>query len=270
MRRRNGFALLAVLWLIAALGIVAAVGLAAGRTGAGATRNRILLSRSVWAREACIAILAARIAEDSAAAVGGAGIRSLPPVDLGRGTWCDARVEDPSGRLNLNRAEQATLATLFADPALAAGFLAWRHEHGPLADAAELRFVAGFDSTGAARLAEFTTTRGSGAVNLNEAAPEVLGAVAGLPHEAIEVVLGRRRAGQPVASLDELLALVSRPSQQVILEDYAGWLARVRFTPAELVAVVRGGVAGTPITSTATLTLVPVPGRLAVVRRESE
>ncbi len=270
MNRRNGFALLAVLWLVAALGIVAAAGLAIGRTGAGVTRNRILLARSGWAREACIAILAARVAEDSAAGSTGLAIRSLPRVDLGRDTWCDARIEDPAARINLNRADQETLARLFGDAALAAVLVDWRSKQGPLADPAELRYVTGFDSITALRFAEFTTTRGSGAVNLNEAPPEVLTALVGLPREAMELVLARSRGRRPIASLDELLALTSRATQQAVLEDYTGWLARVRFTPADLVATVRGGVAGTPITSSATLTLVPVPGRLAIVRRESE
>jgi hypothetical protein len=55
-----------------------------------------------------------------------------------------------------------------------------------------------------------------------------------------------------------------------MLQDYAGWLARLAFTPARLVAEVRGGIEGTPITSTTTLTLAPVADRLAILRRESE
>ncbi len=270
MRTRRGFALLAVLWLVAALGIVTAVGIAAGRMGAGATRNRILLARSAWAREACVAILMARFAEDSATDLAGLRMRTLPPVDLGRGTWCEARIEDPGARIHLNQADSATLERLFQSPEQASALLDWRRRHGPLADVAELRFVAGFDSTTAARVADRTTTRGSGAVNLNLASREVLAAVAGLPEEAIELALSRRQVGRPVASLDELLALLSRPSQQVILQDYTGWLTRVRFTPAQLSASVTGGVSGTHIMSTVVLTLVPVPGRLALIRRESE
>jgi type II secretory pathway component PulK len=270
MTNRRGFALLAVLWLVAALGMMAAVGLAAGRTGAAVTRNRILLTRAGWAREACIAILMARVAEDSAAALAGARIRSLPSVDLGRGTWCAAQVEDPAARINLNRADSATLNRLFRSGELVHALLDWRKQHGPLDDATELRFVSGFDSSTAARFADLTTTRGSGGVNVNEASPEVLGAIAGLPGEAIELVLSRRRVGRPIASLEELLALVSRPSAQILLQDYTGWLTRVRFTPAQLTARVTGGVAGTPIVIVTTLMLAPAPGRLAMVRRESE
>ncbi|HOX21025.1 MAG TPA: type II secretion system protein GspK [Gemmatimonadales bacterium] len=270
MTTRRGFALLAVLWLIAALGIVAAVGLAAGRTGAQTTRNRILLTRASWAREACVAILMARFAEDSRAELAGLQVHALPPVDLGRGTWCRARLDDPGARINLNLADPGTLQGLFRDSDLASSLVAWRTQHGPLKDAAELRFVAGFDSGIAARFTDVVTTRGAGAVNLNAAPRMVLDAIPGLPREAIEVVVARRQTSRPIASLDEVIALTSRPTQALILHDYTGWLSRVRFAPAQIVAVVTGGVHGTPITSTATLTLVPVPKRMAVVRRESE
>jgi type II secretory pathway component PulK len=270
MDHRRGFALLAVLWLLAALGIVAAVGLAAGRMGAGATRNRMLLTRAGWAREACVAILHARVGEDSLALAPTLRLRGLPPVDLGRGTWCAARLEDPAARLNLNVADSATLARLLGSPERAAAVLDRRRRTGPLADVAELGSLPGFDSATVARLADLATVRGSGAVNVNEASAEVLGVMAGLPQDARDVVLRRRRTGHPVANLDELLALSARPTREAMLRDYGEWLARVTFSSGSLVAWVTGGVAGTPITSTVALTLAPVAGRLAVLRRESE
>lgn len=270
MRGRRGFALLAVLWLVAALGVVAAVGLAAGRTGALATRNRILLSRATWAREACLGILMARFAEDSTAEAAGAQLRVLPRVDLGRGTWCEVEIEDPGAKLNLNRADSTMLVQLLDSPELAAELLHWREQYGLFADVAELRSLPGFDSSLADRLGRLATTRGSGAVNVNEASEEVLGLIPGIPSEAVDIVLRRRSFGRPVTSLDELLALASPATRQALLQDYTGWLGRLRFTPAQLLARVTGGVDRTPITSTELLTLAPVPHRLAVVRREAE
>lgn len=267
---RRGFALLAVLWLVAALGTIAAVGLAAGRMGQGATRNRILLTRAAWAREACVAIILADFAEDTAAQAARRPMDALGPVDLGRGAWCDARIEDPAARINLNLADSVTLMRLLEHSELTAALLDRRRQSGPLAAVAELRFVAGIDSTTMDRLALFATTRGSGAVNVNEASPEVLGAIVDLPREALEILQSRRRVGRPVGSLDELLALASRPTREMMLHDYAGWLSRMTFAPAQFVAHVTGGIAGTPITSRATLTLAPVANRLAILRRESE
>src|SRR6266498_1464935 len=98
----SGFALLAVLWVLTALVALAAAALAVARTGSQATRNRILLARAEWAREACGEILLGRYAQDAA-------VRSLDTVDLGRGTWCTAALDDPSSRLNLNLADRAAL-----------------------------------------------------------------------------------------------------------------------------------------------------------------
>lgn len=271
MTNRRGFALLAVLWLVAALGIVAAVGLAAGRLGAATTRNRILLTRASWAREGCVAILMARLAEDTSTNPDSRPLRELPRVDLGRGTWCEARLEDPTSLINLNVADSTTLAHLLRSPDQAALLLAWRRAQGPLQDVAELRFIRGFDSSSVTALAEVATSRGSGTVNLNEASPEVLGALSGLPREALGIILSRRSARRPVTSLDDLLASLSPQNRAVMLSDYATWLGRVAFSTGQLVAHVTGGVDATPILSKVTLTLAPVVGRPpAVLRRESE
>src|SRR6266540_5776489 len=72
--QREGFALLAVLWVLTALTVLAGAALAVARTGSQATRNRILLARAEWAREACGEILLGRYAQDAA-------VRSLDTVD---------------------------------------------------------------------------------------------------------------------------------------------------------------------------------------------
>src|SRR6266540_5538711 len=100
----RGFALLAVLWMLTALVLLAAAALAVARTGSQATRNRILLARAEWAREACGEILLRRWASPPAPPTA-----RLDSVDLGRGTWCTAALDDPSSRLNLNLADRAAL-----------------------------------------------------------------------------------------------------------------------------------------------------------------
>src|SRR5690242_19582959 len=54
---RRGFALLAVLWVLTALTALVGTGLLVARFGADTTRNRVLLARAEWAREACGEIL---------------------------------------------------------------------------------------------------------------------------------------------------------------------------------------------------------------------
>ena len=103
---RRGFALLAVLWVLTALTALTGVGLLVARVGSETTRNRMLLARAEWAREACGEILSARFAVDPT-------IRGLAPIDLGRGTWCRASLQDPAAGLNLNTADRAALVQLF-------------------------------------------------------------------------------------------------------------------------------------------------------------
>src|SRR6266516_4724571 len=104
---RRGFALLAVLWVITALTALTGAGLLVARIGSTTTRNRVLLARAEWAREACGEILLARFASD-------ASVRALEPIDMGRGTWCRASIDDPCGKVNLNTADRDVLARLFA------------------------------------------------------------------------------------------------------------------------------------------------------------
>ncbi len=253
---RRGFALLAVLWVLTALVVLAGAGFAVARTGSLTTRNRVLLARAGWAREACVEILLARYAQDAA-------IRRLDPVDLGRGSWCAAALEDPAARLNPNLADRDALLTLLST-------VCHRRSVDSLADVAELRYVPGFDSALVARLSAFLTTRGTGVINVNAAPREVLATLPGITEEAILALLGRRLSGRPIQNADELAALVSRSARSALLANYPEFVRAATFAPAQLVAQVEGGVRGTTIVAQATLTLVPVPGRLAVIRRETE
>src|SRR5262245_57487159 len=151
---RRGVALLAVLWVLAALTALTGAGMVLARIGSETTRNRILLARAEWAREACGEILLSRFAAD-------ASIRRLKSIDLGRGTWCRASVDDPAARLNLKVADNDALVKLLT--ALRVGsqvtdsMLAVR-SRGPIYD---LRQVPGVDSALAARLEPYLTTRGA-------------------------------------------------------------------------------------------------------------
>src|SRR5882672_824621 len=164
---RRGFAPLAVLWVITALTALTGAGLLVARIGSTTTRNRVLLARTEWAREACGEILLARFAAD-------ASIRSLEPVDLGRGTWCRASINDPSSKVNLNTADRDVLARLFTqvgvEAAVADSVVALRRR-GAIYD---VRQVPGVDSSMLTQLSLFLTTRGTGVINVNAAPREVL------------------------------------------------------------------------------------------------
>jgi type II secretory pathway component PulK len=258
----KGFALLAVLWVITALTALTGAGLLVARLGSETTRNRVLLARGEWAREACSEILQSRFASDPT-------VRALEAVDLGRGTWCRASLEDPAARLNVNSADREAVTRLFkavgVPPALAESVIVWRAQDTLY----DLRQVPGLDSTLASRLMPFVTTRGTGVVNVNAAPQEVLRTLPGLTEEGV-LLLTSRRVLRQIHSADELAGLLSRSSRTVLLGNYAEFVRAAVFDPPQLVATVEGGVRGTAIVARATLTTVPVPGRLAVIRRETE
>ncbi|HEV8265790.1 MAG TPA: hypothetical protein VGQ06_12655 [Gemmatimonadales bacterium] len=260
---RNGFALIAVLWVLTALTALTGAGLLVARLGSETTRNRVLLARAEWAREACGEILLARFAGDPS-------VRRVDSVDLGRGTWCRAVVDDPAARLNLNTADREAIAALLSaisrQPSVAESILAFRRR----TTLYDLRQVPGVDSVLAARLAPFVTTHGTGVVNVNAAAHDVLTTLPGLTEEAVFVLFARREAGRPVQSADELAGALSRSSRDVLLGAYPEFVRGAVFVPPQLVVVLEGGVRGMPLVARATLTAVPVPGRLAVIRRETE
>lgn len=259
---RQGFALLAVLWLLTALTALGGAGMLVARLGHETTRNRVLLARAEWAREACGEILLARFAADPR-------VRELPPVDLGRGTWCSASLDDPATRLNLNTAESERLHQLLTStrlaPALTDSVLALRRRMTIY----DLRQVPGVDSFTAQRLASVLTTHGSGVVNVNSAPAEVLRTLPGASEELVLVVLGRRET-RPLTSTDELAGALSKSARAALLNNYAEFVRAAVYQPPQLLVRLSGGVRGTPIVARANLTAVPVPGRLAVIRRETE
>jgi len=282
---QRGFALLAVLWTLTAVSVLAGAVMTVARLGSTTTRNRVLLARAGWAREACVEILQARYAQD-------VSVRRLDSVDLGRGTWCAASLEDPAVKVNLNLADRSVLVTVLRAvlprsapvDSLVDALLDWRDpdreprpfgdepgtaRNGPLADVWELAYVRGFTDSLVARLVPFLTRRGTGAINVNAAPPEVLAALPGMSEEAIRMVIMHRGA-TPLPNADVLAGLLSSSARRALLANYPEFVRSAVFAAPQLVGTVIGRVRGTPITARVTLTMVPVAGRLAVIKRETE
>jgi len=282
---RRGFALLAVLWTLTAVTVFTGAALAVARVGSQTTRNRILLARAAWAREACVEILQARYAADPS-------VRRIDSVDLGRNSWCNATLKDPSSKLNLNVAGRQALADVLqsvvgrssAVDSLADALLDWRdpdtlrrpfgeesprNRNGPLADIWELHYVRGFTDSLVASLSPFLTTRGTGVINVNAAPREVLAVLPGVTDEAVQLLM-MRRGGGAVANADAFAALLSPSSRAVLLASYPEFLRAAVFSTPQFIGVVAGGVRGTRLVARVTLTMVPVAARLAVIRRETE
>ncbi len=75
--------------------------------------------------------------------------------------------------------------------------------NGPLESLDELRLVKGFDAETVARLAPFVSSYGSGKLNINTAAPELLRSWDADAASTIDDLLGRREEG-PYKQLEEL------------------------------------------------------------------
>ena len=286
---RRGIALLVVLWLLVALSALGAVSLTTAHEGSDVSRNRIWLRRAEWAREACAEILLARWQQPDGA-TGPDLLNKLHSVDLGRGTWCSARLENPNAKLNLNTADPLTLRTLLRDEALTDALLDWRDtdsltrsqgaeanwyrsqdrrppRNGPLASVDELRWIRGFDSTTVERLAKWLTTDGDGQVDLNAAPAEVLRTLPGFDEEIVELIVNSRPRS---LSLEGLVGRLTTSQQRRVLGSYQALQQATVTAPPAYLAVAEGWIENTGIRSRASLTLVPVDRRLAVVRRRVE
>jgi type II secretory pathway component PulK len=263
--RRRGFALLAVLWTLAAVTLAVGGTLAALQDGARASRNRILLARGRWAAEACLAIAGARWEAGRWA--------DSATIDLGRTTRCAWHAQDPAARLNLNTADPTVLQRLFLSvgmpveqaSALLDSVLVHRRV-APFASPEQLRDVAAVPDA----LLALLTVDGSGSVNANAAAPQVLAALPGLGAEAIEVIVSRRASGRPLSSLDGLVAALSPVARAALLSEYAALARLLVFSPAQLTVEAAGWVAvdSTAPRATIEVVVVPLPARLAVIRRQ--
>lgn len=286
---RRGFALVATLWLMVVLTGVTALSLAGTRKAVWTARNRILLRRAEWARDACLAIVRVRYSR-SAPRDGQAApeLSPLPRTDLGRGAWCRVEIDHPERRLNLNTSDPATLRGLFGRDDLTDAVLDWRDaedfpraagaesawyaregrpvpRNGPLASVDELRLVKGFDSALVGRLRPLLTTDGDGRLDANTAPLELLALLPGLGAEAIAAIESRR----PMTGLEPLYDGLSRAALAEFLAHQDGLRRQLSFGVSEYVVDVVGGIDGTPISARARVVLVPTERRLAVVRVEA-
>lgn len=261
--RSRGFALLAVLWVVAVAGAVVATAAAALRTSERAAANRLTLARARWAAEACAAIAEARLETPS--------FLRGDTVSLGRDATCAWRVRDPGTGLDVNAAPSSRLARLFAalgasrDSAESwAGRLVSGRGTGFYGEVEHAVTVASLPPS----VTPYLSVLGDGSVSA-AAPPAVLATLDGITPEAV-ALLGRRRAeSRPVASLDELAGLVSASSRVELIQRYASLQGQMRFEPRLLLLIAEGWVGSEAHFPVAALELVVVRqgARLAVLQR---
>jgi type II secretory pathway component PulK len=253
-RLERGFALIAVLWLIAMLGTLVGLSMASIRLGNQTTSNRIVLTRARWAAEACFAIAQARWGQGKLA--------DTTTIDLGRGTRCAWTVEDPTTRINFNTADPEVLRALGANDVFIAALVEGRREQ-PFDDLGQVAELPGWDT----RWARLGTVTGPGTINLSATPRSVLRALPGLGAEAVDRILYRRGVGRGFTSLDALAADLSLPGRAALMARYSDLARLATFAAPHVLVTATGWVAGQAPVATVESLVVPVPDRLAVVRR---
>jgi hypothetical protein len=107
----------------------------------------------------------------------------------------------------------------------------------------------------------------TGKVNLNAAAPEVLSTLPGFTVEAVRAVLDARRWGERFSDLFQIMARLSPPAREAMLQRYRDLVGRVIFAPASIVVTATGAVTASPVKATIEALVVPAGPRVGVVRR---
>jgi DNA uptake protein ComE-like DNA-binding protein len=243
-----------VLWLVTALTSIVGLSLASIRLGNQTTANRVALARGRWAAEACFAIMQARWRQGK--------LNDTATIDLGRGVHCTWGLLDPTTRISLNTADSEIINAVDTSTRFAQAVLDARRAK-PFESVDQLSDLPGFDSA----TTSLWTVDGPGSVNLAAAPQRVLFALPGLSVEAVQRILYRRSARHPYTSLDDLAADLSASSRATLLARYSDLARVVTFSSPQLVVTVTGWVESQPPRSTIEFVVVPLPERLAVIRR---
>jgi general secretion pathway protein K len=257
---QRGVALIFVLWLLVLLGtIVAAV---ASRTRSEAALLSSLRARTVarYAAESGILAAAARIEGllDSSRGMTqrislfrrlDAHLASLRDLELGDARFAVA-VVDLNARLDLNRADVATLQGLFRQftTESRAEAMVAAVKQAPVRRLVELTGIPGLSDSVALAVAPYVTVWSDGMVNINAAPEPVLAALPGVGDAAARSLVMRRDAGEIFTSPDPV-RVPGRPDAFLptgTIAPVATALASVM--PTRLMIVSRGWQTGHPLT----------------------
>lgn len=217
---RDGFALIAVLWLVVALATVLSVGLAPARTAAEATENRLAQTRALWAARACVALLQARDWD-------GGSAPGPDAVALGISTWCSVEPLDWDERVNPNVTDSSALARVLGDSVQVASILDWLDaddrpreagaesdwylsqgrpspRDGALVSVEEISLVRGFEDESPEELYGLFTVRGDGRISPDRAPARALSALTALTPQEISRLVASRSGGGSLTSAESV------------------------------------------------------------------
>jgi len=296
IQRRRGFALLAVLWVMAGASVIAIGAMAAARASLAAARGRAQLTRAEWRAEEC--------AEQARAVIGRAlDIGQWDDLDRivasahARESDCEVKLRAAGARLDINKVDDSILTRLLSQLHVAApqrdSLVAalrdwidaddtprplgaereWYAEHGrspprngPLADIRELCLVRGFD-----RVAGLDSVLDvePGPVAIERAPVVVIASLPGFDAEAVARVVelrGRRQAlGDPLAFSGGL----GERAREDLLARFSQLAGATSVSPVAWILTSRATLGTPKVTAVLELKLVRSGTRAAIVRRRT-
>jgi type II secretory pathway component PulK len=299
--RRDGFALLAVLWVLAGATALGLLLMLAAREAQGTAANRIALTRARWIAEGCVERARAAVDEsvdedvitDSAWA---ALDRLIVGTALTDG--CQLSVVPVGLTLDVNAADTTQLRRLLvaasasppAADSMAAAILDWRDaddetrqdgaerdwyeraervppRNGSFASTAELASVRGLGDR-----ADVRPLLGvePGRILLSRAPPAVLAALPGMSAAVIAVVEERRAVRDSMLDLPRLVAIVPAEQRDPLVANLPTLTALLTALPDAWIIAAEASDGRPIVTARLELRVVRSGRRLAIVRRRSE
>ena len=304
MRRgRDGFALLAVLWVLVAISALALMAQLAARESVAAARNREELARAAWSAEGCSERARAAVSAVLRAArmegPSGESWNRIPAAvaesPLMEG--CEITVRAAGAAIDANTADAETLQRLFqamgmspeSADSLRDALLDWRDaDHdprpfgaeapaylrdgrspprdGPFAHPAELRRVRGFD-----RLPGVDSLLGVEAerIPLGQAPLPVLAALPGFTPQAVARVAELRLRGEAVPEAMVLGGSLAEGPRAELMRRAPELAVLTTNVPEAWVVTSRARVGTPPVTAALEVRLVRAGNRAALVRRRT-
>jgi type II secretory pathway component PulK len=296
---RRGFALLAVLWVVAGMSTLG-LGLALiAREATAEAQNRGALARAHWAAEGCTEVAHAIAADIAADQVNGESRWRVLDAQLGASlllqqAQCNVAVHAAGSTLNVNTADVDQLHRLFAAlplrdaqaDSLTDAIIDWRDgddlpqpngaerewyaaqkrmlpRNAPFADARELDLVRGV-----MEVPGLDTLFGveSGRIALNQAPLPVLATLPGFVSDVLAYVADARARNVPITDLLTLAAALPPSARDSLTRHYAEAAPLVTTSPDAWIISVRVTDAITPVGVTAEVRLERVGTKTVVVR----
>ena len=305
-RKRDGFALLAVLWVIVGLTTLSLAASLTTRNALSAARNRTELTRARWAANDCLeraraamatALLAPEI-EDRRGLSGWSALDgAVGSSPLVTSAHCDVRLRAVGSRIDINHADAEMIGALLGRLGIAAprqdsmvdALLDWRDADDvprPLGAerawyAAHRRFAPRNGFFGSVR--EISRVRGfetlggldsvldvePGRVSLAHASPTVIGALPGLGDEAIARIIERRARGLTLDDMSALAGQLSPAAGRRMLARYSDLSHYATTEPDAWILEARATRGAPPVTAVIEARIARAGDRAAIVRLRS-